>query len=111
MVREPDKDRIIGSEEAIAKAIIEMMKVEKEKVKTLSDLNDEEIGIMSLLETIGDTLNIKEIKKFVMNFCQYRVSRDRLGRREMGSIVAFAGFREEGTRKRLSLRSLFGGFR
>lgn len=112
MVEAPEKDRIIGSEEAVAKAILELMRVEEEKVKTLSDLNDEEIGVLSLLETIGESLNIKEINKFVENFCQYRVSRHRLGRREMGSIIAWAGFGVQETgRRRLSLKSLFGGFR
>jgi len=107
----PDKDRLMGTEEAMATGIIELLRTSNEKVRTLSDLDDEEIGVLSLLETIADSLSIREIKTFVERFCQFRVSRYRLGRRELGGIITFTGIGAEETRRRRGIRALFSGLR
>lgn len=107
-----DREKMIyGTEEAVAKLIMEMLKTEKGKVKLLSDLNEEEIGVLSLLASIGEQLNIEAINKFCENFCQFRVSRKRLGRREMTGIATFTTMEQTEVRKRRGIKDLFTGFR
>lgn len=107
----PDTGRPMGTEEAMATGIQEMLDTKAEKVKTLSDLSDEEIGFFALLETMGTKLKISTINDFVKNFCQFRVSRFRLGRREMGNIIAYAGSGFEDRSRRRSIKELFSGIR
>lgn len=110
-IRSPDKERLYGTDEAMAKGIIEMIKTSAENAKTMSDLNDPEVGYLSLLETIADELGLEVLKKFNQNFCQYRVSRFRLGRREIGGVLTFAGAESTGRVKSRSIRDLFSGIR
>lgn len=111
MEKRPDTARPMGTEEAMASAIVEMLETNEHKTKTLSDLDDEEIGYMALLETIGNKLKVNEIQFFVDNFCQFRVSRGRLGRREMCNIVAVAGGSYEDRMRKKGIKDLFSGIR
>ena len=98
----------MGTEEAIAMLIQELMKTDKPKVMT--DLNDEEVGVLSLLSTIGENLKIKELKAFCKNFTLYRVSRFRMGRKEMVNIASWTGADVyQRKRKVRSVKDLFGG--
>lgn len=107
-----DKEpKVLGTEEAIARLIVELMKTEKGKVKVLSDLDDIEIGVLSLLSTIGENMKIRVIKDFCSNFCKYRVSRFRLGRKEMVDIASFTGEATADRRKRRNIKDLFAGLR
>jgi hypothetical protein len=101
----------MGTEEAMATAIVEMLETNEMKTKTLSDLDDEEICYMALLQCIAKQLKVKEIQSFVDNFCQFRVSRNRLGRREMGSIVSNAGSSFEDRLRKRGAKDLFAGLR
>jgi hypothetical protein len=111
MVKEVEAEKIMGTEEAVARLIQELIRVSEDKSKVLSDLNDEEVGVLSLLSTIGEKLKIDAITKFCINFAQYRVSRFRLGRREMVNIASFTSAFPEERRKVRSLRDLFSGMR
>jgi hypothetical protein len=106
------EEKILGWEEAIAKILSEVTTMKKDKTKTMSDLDDHEVGTLALLETMGNDLKVKEINHFVDNFCQFRVSRFRLGRRELGGIITFAGLGEERRGGRFkSIKDLFAGLR
>lgn len=111
MAVKPDTRRVMGTEEATASGIIGMLGPEKQRDKILSDLNDEEIGVLTLLNTIGTKLKLDSIKEFCKNFCLYRISRFRMGRREMSGIITFAGISGEEKRKVRSIRDLFRGIR
>lgn len=104
--------KIMGTEEAVARLIQELVKTEKGKAKMLSDLHDREIGPLSILDTLGKTTKIKALQDFCTNFCQYRVSRFRLGRRELVNIASFTteGLQEK-RRKRMSIRDLIPSMR
>jgi len=112
MRRRPDEERPIGTEEAMGRGIIEMLSPLKIKSKTLSDLDDEQVGVLSLLEAMGKHLKIKELQTFCEEFRLHRISRFRLGRREIGGILAFSAFGipEGGGRKKHSIKDLFSGF-
>lgn len=111
MQKRPDTQRPMGTEEAMATGIVEMLETKSDKVKTLSDLNEEEIGFMALLETMGKRMKINVLNEFVDNFCQFRVSRHRMGRKEIGNIIAFAGGGAEDRTRRRSIKDLFSGIR
>jgi len=110
VAKRPDTDRVMGTEEAMAQGIIEMLDKDN-KVKTLSDLNDEEINALALLETLGTKLNVKVLNSFVRNFCLFRISRARMGRREIGGMVTFAGYGAEEKRRKRSIGELFAGLK
>jgi len=105
-----DQKQILGTEEATALLIQELMRNDNPKVMT--DLSDEEVGVLSLLSTIGEDLKIKELKNFCKNFSLYRISRFRLGRREMTDIASWSSGDAYGRKKKVkSVRDLFGGMR
>lgn len=110
-MRRPDTDRLLGTEEAMARGIMELLEIKKDRIKTLTDLNDEEIGFMALLQTMSTKLNVAVIGDFVDNFCRFRVSRFRLGRREMSNIIAYAGGTLEDKHRKRSVKDLFSGIR
>lgn len=107
----PDTGRVLGQEEAMAQALIEMMDIQGDKTRTLSDLNEEEIGTLALLQTLGNRVKVDEINDFVRLFCQFKVSRMRMGRREIVSAISLGTLGMEDRRKRGSIKDLFGGGR
>lgn len=111
MFGKQDEKRVMGTEEANAITIQELMDSKDLKSKTMSDLNDEEIGVLALLQCIGEELGLDSIKDFNTHFCQFRVSRSRMGRREMKDIVTMAGSVGDDMRRRKSIKDLFGGMK
>lgn len=111
MAVKPDTRRVLGTEEATATAIQGMLGDEKQREKILSDLNEEEVAVLTLLDTIEKKMKTGVLREFCKNFCLYRISRFRLGRREIGSIITFAGIGETDKRKVRSIRDLFSGLR
>jgi hypothetical protein len=106
----PDvQGKIYGTEEAVASLIIELTSVQKEKIKGLTELDDQEIGVLTVLNVIGERLDISSLIDFVTNFCQFRVSRFRMGRREMVDIASYTISPTDDRRKFKSMRDLFGG--
>ena len=105
----PKEEKILGTEEALGKLITELMKLQKEKYKILTDLDDKEVCTLSLLSTIAESLKIKELRTFVANFCNFRVSRDRMGRRELVGIASLTGIGISERKGKISLKSLIPG--
>jgi len=100
-------EKVYGTEEALAKGILDLLKTGKPKI--LSDLDDEEILNLSLLYTLAEDIKCDTIKKFCDNFLLLRISRFRLGRREITSIASFTG--EPERRRVKSIKDLFAGIR
>ena len=107
----PDTQRVLGQEEAMAQALLEMMDIQGEKARTLSDLNDEEVGVLTLLQTMDNRIKVKEIGDFVDLYCKFKVSRSRLGRREIINAISFGGIQMDDKRRRGSIKDLFSGMR
>jgi hypothetical protein len=101
-------EKVYGTEEALAKGILNLLH-STEGRKVLSDLDDEEILNLSLLYTWSDLIKDKALKQFCDNFLELRISRFRLGRREIVSIASFTG--EPERRKIKGIKDLFAGFR
>lgn len=102
-------ERIMGTEEAIGLLIQKLLK--PDNFKLITDLDDEEVNVITLLQTIGDTLKIDVLKEFCDNFTQFRISRFRMGRRELVDIAAFYSGGIPEFRRPRSLKDLFVGVR
>jgi len=100
-------EKIPGLEEQIAQCLRD---ISTKDIKQKSDLTDEEILNLSLIYTWAETINCKILKDFANNFLKLRVSKERMGRREIVIIASAGG--EIGERRRFrSLRDLFAGLR
>ena len=100
-------EKAYGQEEAVAKGILDLLKTEKKKL--FSDIDDEHILNLSLLFSWGEMIKCDAIQKICNNFLELRVSRFRLGRREIISVASFAG--EPERKKVKSIKDLFSGMR
>lgn len=107
----PDTQRVLGQEEAQAQALLELMEIQDQKTKSLSDLTLQEIGTLALLQTLYQRTKINEIGDFVELYCQFKVSRDRLGRREITNAITLGGLGVDDRRKKNSIKDLFSGIR
>jgi hypothetical protein len=100
-------EKAYGQEEAVAKGILDLLKTEKKKI--FSDIEDDHILNLSILFTWAEMIKCEAIKKVCENFLELRVSRFRLGRRE---IIAVASYSGEPERKKVrSITDLFKGMR
>lgn len=107
----PDTQRVLGQEEAMAQALIELMEIQDEKKRTLTDLELEEVGTLTLLQCLANRTKVRELEDFVNLFCQFKVSKNRLGRREIVNTVSMGGLGTDDRRKRGSIKDLFSGIR
>lgn len=94
----------LTSEEALAK--VSMILAKSENPKLLSHLSYNEISLLAPLQTISDIAKLKYFQTFINNFLQFRVSLERLGRREMLDIAG--GVKHE-PEKVKGIRKLFAG--
>jgi len=90
---EEEKKKVFGPEEALAKIGMEILYPEEENLPLLSDLTPREILYLSALRTVSNVFDVEEIYDFISQFLKFRVSRLRLGRKEL--ILFGAGIREE----------------
>jgi len=101
---------VFGVEEALAKMFIQLMKPEEEKLLTVSDITPEEVfGLATLFEYakyFKSNIMLDWIKKFLL----LRISRLRMGRKEL--ILLGAGIRQlSESRGKKSIEDLFAGLR
>lgn len=102
------KGKIYGEEEARASSLLKLL--ETKYPKLLSDLSDEEIHALTILDTWASETNNKILRKFTKSFLEHRVSKHRLGRREIALAVTLGSSGEVGRRPR-SIKDLFSGLR
>ncbi|MFQ6054826.1 MAG: hypothetical protein ACE5KE_00255 [Methanosarcinales archaeon] len=105
----PQEKMVYGTEEAVARLIMEILRTQPSKVKLLTDLSDEEVQVLSLLSTMGEKLGIDVLKKFCINFCQYRVSMNRKGRKEFVKIATYTTGEVEVSKRKKGIKDLFAG--
>lgn len=99
-------EKVLGFEEQIASSLSD---ISPKDIKQRSDLDDEEILNLSVIYLWGEVTGCKTLQKFADNFLKLRVSRFRLGRRE---IVALGSSAAEPERRRFkTIRDLFSGIR
>jgi hypothetical protein len=99
-------EKILGFEEQLSLALKD---ISPKELKKQSDLNDEEIISLSVIYLWAEITKIKALKNFADNFLALRISRHRMGRRE---IISLGYGATEPERRRLrSLRELFLGIR
>lgn len=94
----------LTSEEALAR--VSMILAKTDNPKLLTHLSHDEINLIAPLQTVADLRKIKYLQEFTKNFQLFRVSLERLGRREMLDIAG--GVKHEPEKIR-GIRKLFGG--
>jgi len=104
-----DKEKVVGTEEAVARIGMEFLSPDKENVPLLTDLTPKEIFILTGLKALAEFYGSKIIDKFILTFEKLRVSRYRIGRKEL--ILFATGLKEleEEKRKGKQLGSLLSG--
>jgi hypothetical protein len=100
---------VVGPEEAIARIGLELLYAEGEELKSLSDLTPKEVFYLTTLTNIAEFYNSDVMENFIMNFLKFRISRMRLGRKEM--LIFATGLREatEEAKKGKGIASLLSG--
>jgi hypothetical protein len=100
---------VVGPEEAIARIGLELLYAEGEELKSLSDLTPKEVFYMTTLTNIAEIYDSDAMKNFIDNFLKFRISRMRLGRKEM--LIFGTGMREatEEAKRGKGMTSLISG--
>jgi len=103
---------IFGMDEAIARISLELSRVDlfdEDKAKVFSDLFVDEIPHVAGYYTIANAFGLDVFKNFIISFLQLRVSKDRLGRRELVGIAT--GVSEAKEKVKQGIQSLFAGLK
>lgn len=90
---EEEKKKVFGPEEALARIGMEILYPSETNMALLSDLTPKEILYLASLKTVSEVYEIPPIYQFILEFLKFRVSRLRLGRKEL--ILFGTGIREE----------------
>jgi hypothetical protein len=97
-------ERIISQEQAFAESLLQLS--QPKNIKTLSDLDEEQINYISFLLTLGTYARLTVVNKFCEHFLLLRVSKDRLGRNEIIKGITLGGSRERRTLRDILLPGL-----
>lgn len=108
---EAPESSIVGTEEALARIAMELLKPTEEKLFTVTDVTAEEIFGLATLLRYAKIFKSKVIEDWIKEFLLLRISRFRLGRREF--IMLSTGIKEASEEKRRGkkLGDLFAGLR
>jgi hypothetical protein len=109
--KEAPSSEVFGTEEALAKIAMELLKPEGEKLLTVTDVTPEEIFGLPTLLSFSDYFKSKLIKDWIRNFLLLRISRLRMGRREF--ILLSTGIKEvaEARKRGGRIGDLFAGLK
>jgi len=86
------ESEVYGTEEALARISMELLKPEEEKLLTVTDVTPIEIFGIPTLMALGKMFNSKLTEEWIKKFLMLRISRLRAGRTEFTIILS--GMRE-----------------
>jgi hypothetical protein len=86
------KNRVYGTEEALAQIFLQLLEPDGKTLQTVSDVTPHEIFGLSVLNAFSRVLESKLMKEWTDDFMRLRVSRMRIGRKEL--IILGSGIRE-----------------
>jgi hypothetical protein len=86
------KSRVYGTEEALAQIFVQLLAPQDDNLQTVSDVTPQEIFGLSVLSAYASIFDSKLMKDWMGNFLRLRVSRMRIGRKEL--ILLGSGIRE-----------------
>jgi hypothetical protein len=104
---ETPESQVFGIDEALAKISTQLMTPTKDNIFTISDITPEEVFGIAILLSYAKKFGSSIIQNWVDDFLLLRVSRMRLGRREL--LALGTGLRQESEKKRGSTVDLFAG--
>jgi hypothetical protein len=109
-IRESNPEsQVFGIDEALAKISTQLMTPTKDNVFTISDITPEEVFGLSVLSTYADKFESKTVEKWIESFLLLRVSRLRLGRKEL--LMLGSGLRQQNEAKKGGTADLFMGLK
>jgi hypothetical protein len=86
------KQRVYGTEEALATIFLQLLDPTDDNLLTVSDVTPQEIFGISVLRAYSSVLESGTMKNWVADFLRLRVSRVRIGRKEL--ILLGSGIRD-----------------
>ena len=104
------KSRVYGTEEALAQIFLELLNPSDENISTISDVTPEEVFGLATMSSYQKIFDSTLLNKWIVDFLKFRVSRLRLGRKEL--VLLGGGIREyvEGKGKsKVRFSDLFAG--
>ena len=101
---------LMSHDEAVAQNVLKLGEATDEEIKSLSDLDDEEINYLTILFTLADTIDLDVLKIFGNEFLRLRVSKGRLGRKEIVWISSGLELFAKAAGKVRSPKDIFAGF-
>lgn len=104
------KTKVYGTEEALARIFLELLNPSDSNVKSISDVTPEEIFYLAVLGSYQKLFNSNIMKEWMVDFLKLRISRLRLGRKEL--VLLGSGIRDfiEGKGKgKVRFQDLFAG--
>jgi len=109
--KESPTGEVFGTEEALARIMMEMLKPDDIRLFTVSDVTPEEIFGLSTILQYANIFNSDAIRNWIKSFLLLRISRYRFGRDEF--IMLGSGIKEflEIKKKGSKLSDLFSGFK
>lgn len=99
-------DRITDESIELANLLKILGEVDKGKLKSFSDLEEDEVFVLTLLYSLAEKTNADVIRSICNNFLALRLSRLRLSRRE---IVLLVSLFSSGVMPKGGLRDLLKG--
>lgn len=106
---ETPESQVFGIDEALAKISTQLMTPTKDNIFTISDITPEEVFGISVLLSYAKKFKSQLIQNWADDFLLLRVSRMRLGRKELMTLGT--GLRTESEKKRGGTQDLFAGLK
>lgn len=78
-----------------------MLLAQTKRPDLLSDLEDNEIRVLAILDAISEKYELDMIQDIILNLLNFRISRDRQGRKELMSLGRQGGQPNQGQDKSL----------
>jgi hypothetical protein len=109
--KETPESEVFGTEEALAKMMMELLNPTEQKLFTVTDITPDEVFSLSILLRYAKKFSSILIENWVRDFLKLRISRLRLGRREF--LLLGTGIREltEEKKKGKRLTDMFAGMK
>jgi len=104
---ETPESQVFGIDEALAKISTQLMTPTQDNIFTISDITPEEVFGLSFMLRFASKFKSHMVEDWVTEFLLLRVSRLRLGRKEL--ILLGSGIRQQSEKKKGGVQDLFSG--
>lgn len=104
---ETPESQVFGIDEALAKISTQLMTPTSDNIFTISDITPEEVFGLSFMLRFAGRFKSSMVEGWVNDFLLLRVSRLRMGRKEL--MMLGSGMRQQSEKKKGGTQDLFAG--